>query len=260
MKMKETEMPVIQLIQPAPPAFNVSREAWSKTPIVMRDEIWRAYTEMSEAIPVAKDRQARRRSRSLGGHWELHCCERNGSPSAMARADELRLALASEIAHWAAVEQRDADLAPFHDMAKAAGKKLPDVLREYIGVESRLKVDFDNEFRRIAERFGVDLESWATVTAAGYVVAHSSLTPAAAQAVRAGRLPVLPADAPPVHIGFMADEVECVRPDCVAMQPSGFLAVDYERLSKTPEVWSLPLYGYRYKDGGDGSLPAEEVA
>jgi hypothetical protein len=254
---EETDMPVIQFIAPAPEGFNISREAWSRLPIVVRDDIVRMHRELSERIPIAKDRAARRRSRSLGGHFELFCCERDGN---VARAAELREALAGEIAHHAAVEERDAALEPYHQMAAAAGKKLPNVLREYIGVESRLKVDFDNEFRRIAERFGVDLESWATVTAAGYVVAHSSLTPAAAQAVRAGRLPVLPADAPPVHIGFMADEVECVRPDCVAMQPSGFLAVDYERLSKTPEVWSLPLYGYRYKDGGDGSLPAEEVA
>jgi hypothetical protein len=183
---------VIDFIDPPPPGFDISRESWAATPAVMRDEIIRAFDELSEQIPIAKDRAARRRKRSLGGHWELHCCERDGSPANLARAAELREALASEIAHHALVAQRDADLEPFHAMAKAAGKKLPDVLREYIAVESRLATDFENEFARIAERFGVDLEDWATVTAAGYRCAHAALLPVAAQAIREGRLPVLP--------------------------------------------------------------------
>ena len=88
------------------------------------------------------------------------------------------------------------------------------------------------------------MADWATVVMAGVRLAHVGLLKHASQAIR---------DEPDkdwdgFHFGFMAQDVERLRPDCVVKQPNGYLAVNYDRLSKTPEVRSLPVYSYRYKD------------
>jgi hypothetical protein len=151
---KEPEMPVIQMIQPAPPGFNVSREAWSKTPIVMRDEILRAHGEMGEAIPIARDRAARRRSRSMGGWFELHCCERDGN---LARVAELREMLAHEVDP----QQRDAELAEFHALAASRGTTVKNALGRYINMENLLRANPIEGIKAVAKNAGIDLESWA---------------------------------------------------------------------------------------------------
>jgi hypothetical protein len=209
------------MIEPAPEGFNISRESWARAPAVVRSEIIRAHRELSECIPINKDRAARRRSRSMGGFYELHVLERDIqflTPTQLARVAELRGALAPEIAHHAMVAERDADLAPFYDMAKAAGKTLPSVLREYIGIENLIRNNPTAGIKALAKRYGISLTDWATVTAAGYRCAHAALLPVAARAIREGRLPVLPRDAEPEPLSNeqISAWIESLSPEQVA--------------------------------------------
>lgn len=145
---------VIELIEPAPEGFNVSREEWSRTPEVLRAEIIRMHTELAEGVEITKDRAAGRRSRRPGGFWEMHCCERDGQ---LERAAELRELLAPEIALRAGM----ADLDEYHAMAISHGKTLAQVIGEYVAVERRLANDPVAEIERIAATMGFDLEGWA---------------------------------------------------------------------------------------------------
>jgi len=235
---------VVDLIEPAPEGLNISREDWARTPPEIRSETIRMYRELSERIPIEKDRRSGRTHRGKrvkGGFWELHCCERDATPESLARAAELREILAPEIARIAEIES----LEPFHEMAKANGKTLADVLRQYMAVEQRLRMDPHGEMTQIIANLGIDPTDYATVIAAGVHLAHGDFLPMAVQAIR--RNPHRSWEG--VHFGFMAQDVQKVRPDCVAMQPNGYLAVDYGRLLKTPEARSLPLYTFRYIDG-----------
>jgi hypothetical protein len=171
--MTRKDLNVVEMIEPAPAGFNVSREAWARTPAVVRDDILRAVEELSECIPIQRDIAAgrvRRHGREsgpnggkrvLGGHWELYACESDPTPANLARASQLREALASEIAHWVAVEQRDMDLSEFHALAKAGGTTLREVLEKYVAVEQRLRLDPAAELARIAETLGFDIDEWA---------------------------------------------------------------------------------------------------
>jgi len=164
----------------------------------------------------------------------------------------LREILAPEIA----LQALNDDLAEYHAMAEARGKKLADVLRQYIAVEQRLREDPDAEIIAILKNLGIDPIDYATIIHAGVQLAHGMFMKAAAQAIR--REPHK--DWNGLHFGLMAQDVQRVRPECVEMQPNGFLAVDYARLSKTPEMRSLPLYSYRYIDGVVPELNSNEVA
>jgi hypothetical protein len=152
---KETN--VVEMIEAAPDGLNVSREAWAKTPDVVRSEIIRAHTELNERLPIWKDRAARRKSRSVGGFYEMHCCERDGSPAKLARAAELKELLAPEQALF----DRAEGFAEFHDMAERQGKRLADVLRAYVAMEDLIRRDPIEGIRRIAANAGIDLEAWA---------------------------------------------------------------------------------------------------
>src|ERR1700722_1046133 len=92
------ESNVIEMIEPAPAGFNVSREEWARTPAEIRKEIIRMDREMAEGLAILKDRRAGRGKRAPGGFWELHCCERDGNHK---RAAELRELLAPEAARMA---------------------------------------------------------------------------------------------------------------------------------------------------------------
>jgi hypothetical protein len=173
MKKDKDSMPVIEMIEPAPACLNISRESWSKTPKAVRDDTLRMVEELNERVPIAKDIAAGRvrrhglRSgpnagkRVLGGHWELHACENDPTPANLARASELRGLLSEEIAHWAAVEARDADLADFHALAAAGGTTLKAALTAYVAAEQRLRLNPAAELARIAETVGFDIEVWA---------------------------------------------------------------------------------------------------
>jgi hypothetical protein len=157
--------------------------------------------------------------------------------------------------------ERDTALAPFHEMAKANGTTLGAVLAKYIEMENLLRTDFDKGVetlcanlgttpKHVARRFLQRDADRATIKAAGVHLAHEMFLAAAARAIR---------DEPDklwrgLHFGVMAQEAQLVCPDCVVKQPNGYLAVDYDRLSEAPEARSLPVYSYRYKDGGMGNV------
>jgi len=49
---------VVDLIEPAPEGFNATREVWASTPAVIRSETIRMYRELSERIPIERDRRS----------------------------------------------------------------------------------------------------------------------------------------------------------------------------------------------------------
>lgn len=244
-------------LYPIPSRMNISRESWLATPQIIRDEIVRAWMELEKGIAVRKDARCGRR-KSHGRHgaavsfYELYCLEME----AWARPDIVPLqqeiaALRAKLAPDVERMKANDDLAEFHELAIKSGTTLAEALGKYIAVEKRLRTDFDNEIVRILENCGVDPDDFATVTLAGVHLAHSMFLEKAAEAIR---------DDPDrnwdgVCFGFMADQVEAVLPSFVIMQPNGYRAVDYGRLSRIPEARSLQVHVYRYKDGGDGSIP-----
>ena len=250
------ESNVVEMIEPAPEGFNISREAWAKTPEATRSEIIRMDREMSEGLAILKDRRAGRAKRIPGqpgdgkrvpgGWWELWKQERDGN---VARVAELRDLLAPEAAHMA---QKDAENEAIEAIFKHAqatgigeGMSLPEYLERMVGLESWTRKHPYSGIAQILKSIGIDPIDYATVIAAGAHLAHGMFLKIAARTIR--NEPNRNWDG--YHFGFMADEVERVRPDCVVMQPNGYRAVDYGRLADTPEARSLPVYSYRYRDG-----------
>ena len=45
-----TESNIVEMIEPAPARLAISREAWARTPEVIRDEIWRMVRELTAGI------------------------------------------------------------------------------------------------------------------------------------------------------------------------------------------------------------------
>lgn len=148
--MAEETTNVIEMIEPAPIGMNISREAWAKTPEVLRAEIIRAHRELNERIPIMKDRAAGRKSRRPGGFWELHCCERDGHPE---RAAELRELLAPEIARLRETEEIFEIYGP---RAAAAGLSVPDYIRRFVRLEDALRSDPIEGMFQVCELIGED--------------------------------------------------------------------------------------------------------
>lgn len=250
-------------LHPIPSRMRISREAWIATPEVVRDEIIRAWQEQEQGLAVQKDRYCGRKNSHRtevaadDSFCALHRLEmalwrRPDDATLQAKADAMRERLKPDAERHKAMLNRDKDLTKFHQMAKRQGKSLPDVLREYIGLENMIRQEPVRGLDLLARRSGVDFAEVLTVVAAGVHLAHCMLLRGAADMIR---------DQPDEdwdgrHFGFMADEVERVRPECVT-KINGYRAVDYERLSKTPEAKTLCVYHYLYKDGGDGSIPQD---
>jgi hypothetical protein len=57
--------------------------------------------------------------------------------------------------------ERDATLNEFHEMAKASGKELPSVVREYVNMENHLRKDLLGGLDTICQRMGVSLRDVA---------------------------------------------------------------------------------------------------
>jgi hypothetical protein len=60
---------VVEMVQPAPDCLNISREAWAKTPAVVRDEILRMHGELAKGIE--KYRPAAERDAGLAEYHGL---------------------------------------------------------------------------------------------------------------------------------------------------------------------------------------------
>jgi hypothetical protein len=104
---------VVDIIDPPPARFKISREAWAATPAVIREEIARMLAELNKGFEM-----------------------------------------------YASASKRDADMADFHDMAKAAGKSLPDVIREFIAIENFVRAEPVRAIEHLATRYNFDLEAF----------------------------------------------------------------------------------------------------
>jgi hypothetical protein len=243
---------------PIPTALKIDKATWNSMPAESRDEFVRMWREGEQGLAVWKDRRCgrpkshRTRGAAAVSFYELHLLEheiwRRGSDADLvAKADALRLALAPDVARMAL----DDALVDFHEMAVKHGTTLAAALERYTAVEGELRAHPYEALVRLGSAAGLNMEAWATVVMAGVHPAHGFLLEKAAKAVRSNPDRAWEG----FHFGFMADEVQRVRPDCVVKMPNGFLAVDYGRLANTPEARSLPVYSYVYKDGSDGSIP-----
>lgn len=62
---------------------------------------------------------------------------------------------------YKAAAERDGALNEFHEMAKASGKELPNVVREYVNMENKLRHDLVGGLEDICQRVGVSLRDVA---------------------------------------------------------------------------------------------------
>lgn len=56
---------------------------------------------------------------------------------------------------------RDAEMADFHEMAKASGKNLADVIREFVAIENFVRAEPIRGIEHLAARYDFDLGAWA---------------------------------------------------------------------------------------------------
>ncbi|MGC2776837.1 MAG: hypothetical protein WA418_14510 [Bradyrhizobium sp.] len=105
----------MDIIDPPPASWKISREAWASTPEVIRIEALRAVKE-----------------------------------------------LVAGFEKYRSAADRDAELADFHQMAKAGGTTVKEALRKYITTESLIRTDPVEGIRRLAAGMGVDLEAMLT--------------------------------------------------------------------------------------------------
>lgn len=152
---------------PQPSATNISREDWIATAPVVRDEIIRAWQEIEQGLAVQIDRYCGREKShkrpSPGGDsfYALHVLDmalwrRPDDEALQARAAALRERLAPDAERHKAMLNRDASLAEFHALAKAGGKKLADVLAQYIAIEQLIRQDPIKGLQMLAKRYGLD--------------------------------------------------------------------------------------------------------
>jgi hypothetical protein len=155
-------------LHPMPTALKMDRASWIATPEVVREEIVRAWREQEQGLAVQKDRYCGRKNShrapaaaQADSFYALHVLDmaiwrRPDDAALQEKADALRERLKPDAERHKAMLNRDASLSEFHEMAKAHGKTLPDVLREFIGVERLIRQDPVKGLRMLATRYGVD--------------------------------------------------------------------------------------------------------
>jgi hypothetical protein len=145
------ESNVVEMIEPAPKRFKISREEWARTPAEIRSEILRMDEEMSEGLAIAKDRRAGRvkkrepGKRVPGGFWEAWKIERSGGTV----PPKLRATLAAEEADWAEMEK-------YHEMAEAAGTTVKAALTRYVALENLIRHDPQRGIEALCEYLDID--------------------------------------------------------------------------------------------------------
>jgi hypothetical protein len=148
---------------PQPSATNISREDWIATTPVVRDEIIRAWQEMEQGIAVAKDKRCgrekshKRPSAGSDSFYALHVLDmliwrRPDDEALQEKAAALRERLAPDVARM----QANDSLEEYHALAKAGGKELADVLRQYIALEQLIRQDPIKGLQMLAKRYGLD--------------------------------------------------------------------------------------------------------
>jgi hypothetical protein len=147
---------------PQPSATNISREDWIATTPVVRDEIIRAWQEMEQGIAVGKDKRCGRekshRHEAAGdSFYGLHVLDmliwrRPDDEALQEKAAALRERLAPDVARM----QANDSLEEYHALAEAGGKKLADVLAQYIAIENMVRQDPIKGLQKLAKRYGLD--------------------------------------------------------------------------------------------------------
>lgn len=150
---------------PMPDCMNLSRVDWIATPPVVREEIIRAWQELSAGIAVRKDRRCGREKSHKqypagNSFYALHLLdmEKWYRPNAkkIAEADALRERLAPDFERLRLLEERDAGLAPFHTLAEAGGTTLATALRGYVEMENMVRANPIKGLGMIASKAGID--------------------------------------------------------------------------------------------------------
>jgi len=157
---------------PIPTGLKISQADWDASPTELKSEIERMWCELSAGIAIQKDRRCGRlkshqRPSEVSFH-ALHLLDMDvwrypTNEVKIAKADALRAALAPDVERMAQMD----GLEPFHDMAKATGKRLSDVLRNFINMENLLREDFTAGIFKICENIGIDPLAFLTMAARG---------------------------------------------------------------------------------------------
>jgi hypothetical protein len=156
-------------IPPIPTGMNISQQNWNACSAEMRSEIVRMWQEGNAGLAIYKDRRCgrpkshRSRPRPAVSFYELHQLEfeawrwGNLSPAEIARAAELREALASDVERM----QQNDGLEEYHELAAKNGTTLAAALHRYTNMENLLKEDLTAGLKAIARNAGLDLTAWA---------------------------------------------------------------------------------------------------
>jgi hypothetical protein len=140
----------------------ISRENWIATAPVLRDEIVRAWEELSAGKAIGQDVRCGRPKRATGdSFFALHQLEmehwRRPDAKLAAQIDELGKRLAPDLERMMAKD----DMEEFHDMARRRGTTLPVLLREWVSLEITLRRDIEKGIEMLANKLGVDLRDVA---------------------------------------------------------------------------------------------------
>ena len=136
----------------------ISREAWSATAPVLRDEIIRVWDEMLAGEAILKDRRCGRKKKARGvSFYELHLLEmenwRRPDARKLAESDELRAKLAPDVER---MRETDEIFEKYEPMAAKSGKQLKDVIANYIAMEHFIRHDPEAGIQVIARNMGID--------------------------------------------------------------------------------------------------------
>ena len=155
-------------MHPIPPCVNIPRETWATLSANMRDEIVRAWQELSAGIAIAKDKRCgrpkshRQHPHQAVSFYALHLLDMAiwrfpTNAVKIAEAEALRAKLAPDVERMA---QNDS-LQEYHELAERSGTTLAEALGKYVAAEQRLRADPVNEMARIMRSVGIDPEAWA---------------------------------------------------------------------------------------------------
>jgi hypothetical protein len=156
---------------------------WPRMGECFQRELQRLERENLRGIAILKDRMMKRKKYDMTGFYglelldeEVYRAEQTPAKAddlkeARERAADIRAKLADDEQFIADRMRQNEELEPFHQMAEASGKTLPEVLHGYIGMEASLKEDLIGGIFALCDNAGAD--PIAVLTTALQAPAHS---------------------------------------------------------------------------------------